>query len=132
MTPYILLGRKKLPNENSPSSLQQVYDEHRQIWIDTTLGAPLVSCLQNHIQPTRFGETTFTRTQEGTDQTEGTVQASRFGETVHTKTREGIDQTEITAIEATQLCDTMTRIQEGADRLEGQSLEEFDAPYSHF
>jgi hypothetical protein len=131
LTPYILLGRKELPRENSPTA-EQVYDGDRQIWIDKNSGAPVVSSLRNQAQNTRFGETTFTMTREGADQTE-VVQASQFGETVYTRTHEGVDQTEITAIQPTQLGETiMTKTREGTDQLESGSLQELDASYSHF
>ena len=133
MTPYILLGRKKLPSESAPSP-EHVYDEHRQLWIDKISGMPLVSCMRTHAQPTQFGETTLTETREGADQTEGTsLQASEFGETIQTRTREGVDQTEGNTIQSSQLGETtMTKTQEGADQSEGATLQEFDAPYSHF
>lgn len=133
MTPYILLGRKKLPEEDPPSS-ENIYDESLQLWVDKNLGVPLVSCMQNHAQPSPYGETTFTRTREGADQTEvTTIQASRFGETIQTNTREGIDQTEITAAQPTQMGETtMTKTREGVDQVEGGILPDFDAPYSHF
>jgi hypothetical protein len=108
LTPYILLGRKKLPLEVALSP-EHVYDEHRQIWIHKNSGMPLVCWMQTHAQPTQFGETTITETREGVDQTEGAaLQASQIGETTLTKTREGVDQTE------------------------GATLQEFDAAYSHF
>lgn len=108
MTPYILLGRKKLPPESAPSP-EHAYDEDRQLWIDRNSGVPLVCSTRTHAQPTQFGETTITETREGVDQTEGTaLQASQLGETTLTKTREGVDQTE------------------------GATDQEFHAPYSHF
>ena|SRR5688572_19856839 len=132
VTPYILQGRKELPLEDAPS-LEQVYDEYLQIWIDKSSGAPLVSSLRNPVQATRFGETTFTRTREGADQTETVVHASRFGETIATRTSEGVDQVEITAIEASRVGETiMTKTREGTDQLESGALQEFDASYSHF
>ena len=132
MTPYILLGRKKLPPESAPSP-EQVYDELQQLWIDKNSGMPLVSCMRTHAQPTQFGETTLTETREGADQTEGAVQASEFGETIQTRTREGVDQTEGATIQASQLGETtLTKTREGADQSEGATLQESDAPYSHF
>lgn len=131
MTPYILLGRKELPREDSPS-LDDVYDEHRQLWIDKISGLPLVSYMQNRVQATQFGETTFTRTREGADQTEG-VHRSRFGETTQTHTAEGIDQTEITGIQASQFGETIaTKTREGMDQSEGGTQLDFHASYSHF
>jgi hypothetical protein len=132
LTPYILLGRKELPSENSPSP-DEVYDESRQLWADKESGLPLVSSMQNHAQATQFGETTFTRTREGADQTEGGVHRSRFGETTQTHTVEGIDQTEVTAIQASQWGETIiTKTREAMDQSEAISQQEFDAPYSHF
>lgn len=133
MTPYILLGRKKLPPESAPSS-ENLYDETRQLWIDSTSGMPLVSTARSHARPTQFGETTLTETREGTDRTEtASIQASEFGETIQTRTREGVDQTEGTSILASQLGETtMTKTREGADQTEVSSPQEFDASYSHF
>lgn len=132
MTPYILLGRKELPREESPSP-DDVYDEHRQLWIDKISGLALVSQMQNCVQETRFGETTFTRTREGADQTEGIVRASRFGETTQTHTVEGIDQTEITGIQSSQFGETIaTKTREGMDQSEGGTQLDFHASYSHF
>jgi hypothetical protein len=127
-----LLGRKELPLENSPTP-DEVYDEHRQLWIDKKSGLPLVSCMQNHVQRTQYGETTFTKTREGADQTEGAIQASRFGETTQTHTVEGIDRTEVTIMHASQFGETITtRTREGTDQSEGGSQQDFDASYSHF
>lgn len=132
MTPYILLSRKKIPCEQAPSP-DEVYDESRQLWTDKNTGLPLVSYMQNYAQTTQFGETTFTRTREGADQTEGAIRASRFGETTQTHTVEGIDQTEVTAIQASQWGETInTKTREGMDQSEAVSQQEFDAPYSHF
>jgi len=133
LTPYILLGRKKLPPECAPSP-EHVYDEHWQIWIHKNSGMPLVCCLRTHAQPTQFGETTITATREGVDQTEGAaLQVSEFGETIQTRTHEGMDQTEGTALQASQLGETtLTKTREVVDQTEGATLQEFDAPYSHF
>ena len=132
MTPYILLGRKKLPPESAPSP-EDVYDQQRQVWIDKNSGMPLVSCMRTHAHPTQFGETTLTETREGVDQPEGAVHASQFGETINTRTREGVDQPEGNALQASQLGETtLTKTREGADQSEGTTLQEFDAPYSHF
>jgi hypothetical protein len=106
MTLFVLLGRKKLPPESAPSA-EQIYDNHRQLWIDKSSGVPLVSCMRAHAQPTKFGETTLTETREGADQTEGiTFQASQFGETSITKTSEGADQIEKTAFQASPFGET--------------------------
>jgi hypothetical protein len=132
LTPYILLGRKKLPPESAPSP-EDIYDQQRQVWIDKNSGMPLVSCMRTHAQPTQFGETTLTETREGVDQPEGAVHASQFGETINTRTHEGVDQTEGNALQASQLGETtLTKTREGADQSEGITLQEFDAPYSHF
>jgi hypothetical protein len=133
MTPYILLGRKKLPPESPPSG-QHVYDEGRQLWIDKNCGVPVVSCMQAQAQPTQFGETTLTETREGADRPEGAVHASDFGETIQTRSREGVDQTEGNFLEASQFGETTmskTRESAGADT-EGVTVQEFDAAYSHF
>jgi hypothetical protein len=128
MTPYILLGRKKLQPESEPSP-EHVYDEDRQLWIDKNSGAPLVSCMR--AQASQFGETTMTETREGADRTEGAVHASEFGETLQTRTLNGMDQTDI--LQASQLGETtMTRSREGADQPETATLQEFHAAYSHF
>jgi hypothetical protein len=157
MTPYILLGRKKLAPENPPSA-EEAYDEQRQIWIDRNSGEPLVSRLRAGGQPTRFGETTLTETREGADRSENAVEASNFGETIHTFTREGVDQNEGTHLQASNLGETihtrtregvdqtegnviqasnvgetlLTKTREGADQTEGNTLQDCDAAYSHF
>ena len=157
MTPYILLGRKKLPPETPPSA-EEAYDQQRQIWIDRNSGEPLVSRLRAGGQPTRFGETTLTDTHEGIDCSENAVQASNFGETTHTLTREGVDQSEGSRLQPSNLGETMhtrtregvdqtegnvinasnvgetilTKTREGADQTEGNTLQDCDAAYSHF
>jgi hypothetical protein len=98
MTPFILLARKMVPAE-CPSSATESYDHHKQIWIDTETGEPLVCRMRNATQPSQFGETTFTETREGADQSEASVfSASQFGETTFTKTSEGVDATEIVGL----------------------------------
>jgi hypothetical protein len=132
LTLYILLGRKKLPPESTPSP-EHVYDDDRQLWIDSNSGEPLVSCMRTRAQPTQFGETTLTETREGADRPEGAVQACEFGETILTRTREGVDQAEGSALQASQYGETtMTKTGEGADQIEGATLQECDAAYSHF
>lgn len=143
MTPFILRGRKKLPPECPPVD-GQVYDEHRQLWMDKNSGTPVVSCLRacdglhqgesTRLQASRFGETTLTETREGVDQTEGpSVLASEFGETVHTRTREGVDLPEGATFHASQLGETtITKTHEGTDQSEGTTVPFFDAPHSHF
>jgi hypothetical protein len=146
MTPFVLLGRKKLPPESTPSP-EHVYDDDRQLWIERSSGIPLVSIMQAYAQRSQFGETTMTETREGVDQSEGTTfqasqfgettltktregadqsegaanfQASQFGETTHTATREGVDQTENTVFHASQFGETTnTRTREGTDQTEG-------------
>jgi len=159
MTPFVLLGRKKLPPESAHSP-EQVYDDDRQLWIDKSSGLPLVLCMQTHPQPSPFGETTVTETREGVDQTEGAtlrasqfgettltktregadqlegatlLRASQFGETINTRTREGVDQAEGTTLQASQFGETtLTDTREGADQTEGVAPLVFHAPYSHF
>ena len=147
LTPFILLERKQLPPESPPSE-QQIYDRDRQIWINTASGMPLVSCLHAESSPTKYGETTFTATREGVDQTEGAgllvsqygetsltktgegadqtesaFEASRFGETTETATREGVDQPEGATFLGSQVGETtLTRTREGADQTEGSQL----------
>jgi hypothetical protein len=150
MTPFVLLGRKKLPPDSAPSP-EHVYDDDRQLWIDRSSGTPLVSSMQAHAQRSRFGETTMTETREGVDQSEGTTfQASQFGETtltktregadqsegaassqalqigetIHIATREGVDQSENTVFHASQFGETTnTRTREGTDQTEGTTLQ---------
>ena len=124
MTPFLLIGRTKLPPESAPSD-QEVYDEHLQLWINKKSGTPLVSCMQTQAQP---------ETQEDADQADAvTLRASEFGETTLTRTREGADQTESSTLQATQFGETtITKTREGADQTEGATNQAFDAPYSHF
>ncbi len=159
MMPFVLLGRKKLPPESAPSP-EHTYDDHRQLWIDKSSGEPLVSLMKGRAQPTQFGETTFTESREGADQSEGatTFRASQFGETTHTATRERVDQAEGVSIHASQFGETTstrtregadqtegttfygsqfgetsnTKTREGADQIEGIASVAFNAPHSHF
>jgi hypothetical protein len=159
MTPFVLLGRKKLPPENAPSP-EHIYDGDRQLWIDKTSGTPLVLCMHAYTQPSPYGETTMTETREGVDQTEGVtlrasqfgettltrtregadqsegavlLRASQFGETINTRTREGVDQAEGTTLQASQFGETtLTDTREGADQTEGAAPLASHAPYSHF
>ena len=118
MIPFILRGRVELPPESEPSDWQ-VYDEHRQIWIDQTSGAPVVTCLQMRDEPTQFGETVVTATREGTDQSEiSALRASPFGETTLTKTAEGTDQSEVSLAQTRFGETTLTETREGADQTE--------------
>src|ERR1051325_11353572 len=106
MTPFILLGRKKLPPEADPSQ-EEVYDKNLQLWVDRNSGTPLVLCLERHAQNSKYGETTITVTREGVDQSEGTaLVASQYGETTHTAMREGIDQTESSVFQASPFGET--------------------------
>ena len=119
MTPYILLGRKKLPSESIPSP-EHVYDERRQLWIDMNTGVPLVSCMRT--QASQFGETSMTETREGADQTEGAVHAPEI---------EGMVESDV--LQASRFGETtMTKAPEGTDTPVDASLYEFHAPYSHF
>lgn len=130
MTPYILLGRKILPPESSPSP-NHIYDRYRQIWINRTSGLPLVSCMQT--QASQFGETTLTETREGVDQTEGTVYAPEFDATIQPPTHEGVSETKRSALQASQYGETtFTKTSEGTDQGEGASPQEIHATYSHF
>jgi hypothetical protein len=119
-TPFVLLGRKKLPPEEPPSP-EDIYDPNRQLWVDKASGVPLVLRMQGHAEHSQYGETTITETREGADQTEGvTISASRFGETTHTATKEGIDQPEGGVFQASSFGETtMTKTREGADQTEG-------------
>jgi hypothetical protein len=133
MTPFILMGRTKLPPESAPSG-EDTYDEFQQLWIDKKSGIPLVSSMKAHPHPqdvadkavtlrtSQFGETVLTRSQEGADQTEGSsFQASRFGETSMSKTQEGADQAE--ALHASRFGETsFTEAREGADQTEAPAF----------
>ena len=134
MTPFILQGATKIPPEQAPSA-DHVYDPQLQIWMDRRTGVPVVIS-SVHADPTRFGETTITETQEGADQPEvQLLRASTFGETTITKTAEGVDQSEATSLSPTRYGETtVTATVEGADRPETVSEVDFDtdAPYSHF
>lgn len=119
MTPFILKGATKIPDEDAPTE-GQLYDSELQLWIDTRTGVPLVSAAVAtkicglHKEPAEdylvnadsaqtpainaspFGETVLTRTSEGVDQSEVTAfSASPFGETLHTATVESVDNSEI-------------------------------------
>jgi hypothetical protein len=159
MTPFVLLGRKKLPPEGAPSP-DHTYDASKQLWIDSVSGMPLVLRMQDQAQRSQYGETTITETREGADQSEGTgflatqfgettitatregadqsegaaFQVSQFGETTVTKTREGADQTEgVDFLRASQFGETVqTRTREGVDQTEGSADVTRNAPYSHF
>src|ERR1035437_5711044 len=152
MTPFVLMGRRKLPPESGPSD-DQIYDENWQLWINKKSGTPLVTDMRAHPQPSPFGETTMTDAPEGTDRAgvvlqasqfgettmtqapEGadragpaTFEASQFGETTITRTQEGADQTEVATIEASRFGETtLTKTVEGADQTEVASLQVFDA-----
>ena len=120
MTPFVLLGRKQLPPEATPSP-EEIYDDNRQLWVDRASGIPLVLRMKGNAQSSQYGETTITETREGVDQSEGTALiASQYGETTHTATREGIDQTESTVFQASPFGETtMTKTREGVDQTEG-------------
>ena len=133
MTPFVLIGRKKLHSESGPSD-DQVYDGNLQVWVDSISGVPLVTQMQADVQSSKFGETTMTKTPEGTDRPDvATIEASKFGETTLTETREGIDQPEVDTIEATQFGETTeTRTREGTDQTEATGFQTIDATYTHF
>ncbi len=133
MTPFVLIGRKKLLPEMGPSS-EHVYDQQLQLWMDKTLDAPLVTIMGRPAQSSQLGETTITRTREGTDQPEVAIfEASQFGETTLTKTQEGRDQSEVAAFEASQFGETtLTETREGADRTENVTIQISDVADSHF
>ena len=159
MTPFVLLGRKKLPPEATPSP-EEIYDNNRQLWVDKASVMPLVLRMQGQAQRSQYGETTITETREGVDQSEGTALiASQYGETTHTATREGIDQTENIVLQASPFGETTitktregvdqtegaagfrasqygetvhTRTREGIDQTEGLTQVTFDASHSHF
>lgn len=131
MTPYILLGRKKLPPESAPSP-EHVYDEYRQIWVAKNSSIPLVSSMRTYARASQFGETRITETREGVDQAEG-VQTSEYTKTTLAQRREGEGQAEQAVLRASRFGETtITKTREGADQGEGAALQEFDAPYSHF
>lgn len=119
MTPFVLKGRWQLPPESGPSN-DEIYDRHRQLWIDRESGEPLVRRMQNLVEPSQLGETTITETREGADQSEvAGFTASQFGETTVTKTREGADQFEISVLVSSQFGETtVTATLEGADQSE--------------
>jgi hypothetical protein len=119
MTPFILLGRKKLPPESPPSD-EQVYDEYQQLWVNKNSGLPVIISLRTQLQSSFLGETTLTETREGADQTElANVLGSPFGETTVSKTMEGVDQMEIFDLSASQFGETtMSTTAEGADQSE--------------
>lgn len=134
MTPFLLQGAAKLPPEPMPLE-HHVYDPQLQIWIDRRTGVPVVISSVD-VDPTRYGETTITETQEGTDQTEIQIlYASAFGETTVTRTAEGVDHSEATSLSATRFGETsVTATVEGVDMPETMSELDFDsdASYSHF
>ena len=134
MRPFILQGATRVPPEQAPSA-NHVYDSQLQLWMNRRAGVPVVVSIVD-VDPTRFGETTITATQEGVDQPEVQhLRASTFGETTLTKTAEGVDQSEVTSHSPTRFGETtITFTLEGADRPEAVSAVELntDAPYSHF
>lgn len=123
MTPFILRSRRRLPPEGAPSR-NEIYDRHRQLWVDRESGEPLVCRMRARVQPSQFGETTLTETREGVDQPEAAVfDASQFGETTVTKTSEGVDQSEIALLPPSQFGETtLTSTSEGADQTEATLL----------
>ena len=134
MMPFILKGATRVAPETAPSP-EHVYDPQQQLWIDNRTGVPVVFSSMG-TNSSRFGETTVTKTREGTDQPEtGSILVSRFGETTLTDTVEGADQSEIVALASSRFGETTTtRSVEGTDNPEILSPQQVDvdAPYSHF
>ncbi|MDE0365579.1 MAG: hypothetical protein OXP09_08390 [Gammaproteobacteria bacterium] len=115
--------------------MEQLYDPSQQLSIDRKTGNPIVTTLKDEVA-TNFGETVYTATREGADQTEIATQGSShrsatpkapekaeirslaeqsqlktdYGETALTKTIEGVDCTEIASADSDIV----------------------DAPYTHF
>lgn len=115
--PFVARHRKLLaPSESSGP--EHAYDGKWQLWVWAPSGEPLVTRHANRASPmvarSEFGETTLTKTIEGTDQVEGRglseassnaapplaririLGPSPFGETMVTETSEGTDQSERT------------------------------------
>lgn len=115
--PFVARFRKLL-RAPAPVGPEHLYDSARQLWLCARTGYPLVLRHARHgvavLAATEFGETSLTRTIEGTDQSEGhadrgfasaaslgrsRLSASQFGETSFTETVEGTDHAETTASE---------------------------------
>lgn len=95
MTPFILKGAIPIPSE-AVLLTEHLYDSQQQLWINSRTGVPLILS-DMPADTSTYGETTTTRAaREGTDQI-NLVHASIYGETTLTKTCEGTDQSEITA-----------------------------------
>lgn len=110
--PFVARFRKLLSSP-APPGPEHRYDSIQQIWVCAHTGEPLVLLPTRQDVPvlaaSNFGETTLTKTMEGSDQSEGRVDtecdplqllgyrgvsASQFGETSLTESREGVDQAE--------------------------------------
>lgn len=116
MKPY-LIGKSTLLVAHPPLVHQSFYDDQKQLWIDSSSGIPIVDTTNKKRKKlaSDFGETTMTKTQEGTDQSE-ILQASDFGETSITETHEGTDQSEV--LRASDMGETIqTNTGEGSDVL---------------
>jgi len=127
MTPFVLKGRSQVPPESAPSG-DEIYDRHRQLWIDRESGEPIIRRIQNRAQPSQLGETTITETREGADQAEvAGLSASEFGETTLTRTQEGVDQSENSLLSSSQFGETtVTATSEGIDQSENTLLHPSD------
>ena len=115
--PFVARSRKRLCAP-APAGPEHLYDGARQLWLCARTGDPLVLRHAQHsvalLAASEFGETSLTKTIEGTDQSEGRMDgdmvlpvplgrsglsASQFGETSFTETVEGTDQAERTVSE---------------------------------
>ena len=124
---FILMNRQVLAANKQPDK-NIYYNNELQLWVNQENGEPIV--LQNIKSNadeklcSDFGETIFTKTQEGADQSE-VVGFSEFGETAITETREGADQSEI--IGFSDFGETrFTATREGSDQTEISCLPSAD------
>ena len=126
MTPFILKGSKKLPDE-STLPIEHAYDRLRQLWINQHSGKPVIIELQGQPAASSFGETPITETHEGADQPDiASLEVSQFGETTITRApHEGVDPASPTDLLWSQFGETtMTKTEEGIDQTEISSLGE--------
>lgn len=96
---------------------QNIYDDKKQMWLEPISRIPLVESKKRRPRKlaSDFGETTMTKTNEGSDQSE-VLLSSDFGETVITETHEGTDQSEV--LMASDMGETLqTNTGEGSDVL---------------
>ena len=122
MRPFILRGAIALPPTAKPP-IEHVYDPVLQLWLDNRTGTPVVAA-EAATAATRYGETVFTATREGADQTESasvhapmahrpararasetalgpeaqSTMQTRFGETLMTETGESADMSETASV----------------------------------